>query len=186
MNVDVNRRVVIDGARRRLVKLAGLLLRNDEWAEDAVEQALRSAPERVDDLAADLALIGILKDRIADQLRRRNAEVGAGARGEDGGIETIDGLFSADGRRTAPVADWGDAEAASSSREFTTTLEACVGELPPALAQVLLLREWMQFDIGAICRALNVSAGECRARLLHARLRLCVCMQRRWQPAQAT
>lgn len=182
----VDQGVVTNGGRPRLLKLAGLLLRNDEWVEDAVEQALREVPERADDPAAVPALIGMLRARIAEQLRRRNAAVGSDARGEDDGSDTIDELYSADGRRLAPVADWSDVELASSSREFAAALEACLEELPPTLAQVLLLREWMRYDTGAICRMLGLSSGECRERLLHARLRLSVGMQRRWPAAQAT
>jgi RNA polymerase sigma-70 factor (TIGR02943 family) len=185
MNVAIDGRVVIDGTRRRLVKLAGLLLRNDERAEDAVEQAMRTASGPADDVAAGSDLIGILKDQIADQLRRRQAEVGADAGGEDDGSETIDGLFGANGRRAAPVADWGDAQIASSRREFTATLEACVGQLPPALAQVLLMREWMQCETGTICRVLGIAEAECHARLFRARLLLGTCLQRRWFAGRA-
>ncbi len=180
MNVAVDRRVGIDGARPRLLRLAGLLLRNDESAEDAVAQALRTANGQAGDLAAGSDLIDILKERIADQLRRRQAEGGADARGEDDGTETIDGLFGANGRRAAPVRDWDGPEGALASRRFTDMLESCVAELPPALAQVLLLREWMQFDSGAVCRALGIAEAECRSRLFRARVLLGERMQRRW------
>jgi len=184
MNVAIDRRVVIDDARLRLLKLAGLLLCNDERAEDVVEQALRAAPDWAGNAPSGPAMIGILKARIAEQLRRRSAVVDADACGEDGSSEAIDELFSVDGLRVAPVADWGDAELASSSRAFGVSLEACFDELPPALAQVLLLREWMRYDVETIGRVLDVSARECRERLLHARLRLGASMQRRWPPAQ--
>ena len=181
----IDRRVDIDGARLRLLKLAVLLLRNDEWAEDAVEQALRTATGKGNDATAGSDLVGILKESIADRLRRGQCDVGADARGEGADTETIDGLFGADGRRAAPVFDWGDPGIASSSREFAAALEACVGELPTTLAQVLLLREWMRFDAEAVCRTLGIAEAECRSRLLRARLLLGDQMQRRWPARRA-
>jgi len=184
MNVAAEPYAAIEGERPRLLKLAGLLLRNGEWAERAVEQTLRAAREAAGGPATGAALTGILKDRIADRLRLRRGEVVAAARREAGGADPLDALFGADGRRAAPVRDWGDSPAASSNGEFMATLQSCIEDLPPSLATVLLLREWMQYDTGALCRALGLSEAECLARLLRARLLLGECLQRRWFDAR--
>jgi len=121
-----------------LLRFARLQLRNDAWAEDAVSETLLAALSKPQTFGnrsqLKTWLIGILKHKVVDQLRRhtREATILVGDDGED----LDEALFLADGHwRNAPH-DWGDPDAAGSRRQFFEVLQVCCEQLPPVQARV--------------------------------------------------
>lgn len=167
-----------------LLKLARLQLRNDAWAEDVVSETMIAAIEAKRSFAGRSQfrtwVIGILKHKITDQLRRRLREVSIEAQIEAGEIETFDELYTSEGRRVSPPMDWGDPQDALASQQFIAMLQACVDDLPASLGRIFLLREWLEYETAEICKELGITATNCHVMLYRARMRLRECVETHW------
>ncbi|HYF18840.1 MAG TPA: sigma-70 family RNA polymerase sigma factor [Ramlibacter sp.] len=173
--------------RGYLLRFARLQLRNDAWAEDAVSETLLAALSRPQAFGQRSQLktwlVGILKHKLVDALRSRRREVAVADLGDgsgDGSEELEALMFQGDGHFAAPPADWGDPERALASREFFQVLEACTEKLPPAMARVFLMREWMELSSEQICKELALTPTNLYVQLHRARLRLRACLEHHW------
>jgi RNA polymerase sigma-70 factor (TIGR02943 family) len=169
--------------RTYLLRYARLQLRNDAWAEDAVSDTLVAALSRPQAFAQRSQLktwlVGILKHKVIDFLRSRRREVQWVDEGE--GSDELDALvFQADGHFATPPADWGDPEQALASRQFFEVLEVCVDKLPPAMARVFMMREWLDMASDEICKELALTPTNLYVQLHRARLRLRECLELNW------
>ena len=172
----------IERLRPQLLRFARAQLRNDAWAEDAVSETLLAALERPLSFGGQSQLktwlIGILKHKVVDQLRRhtREATILVGQDDED----LDDALFQADGHWRDPPQDWGDPDAACSRKQFFEVLELCCESLPPVQARVFTMREWLVRGSDEICAELAITSSNLWVLLHRARLRLRDCLQLRW------
>ena len=172
----------VQALRPQLLRFAQAQLRNPAWAEDAVSEALLAALAKPQAFAGQSQLktwlVGILKHKLIDQIRRHSREVSATTYEDD---EDLDGqLFDATGHwRTAP-ADWGDPEAACGRSEFFEVLEVCVEKLPGVQGRVFMMREWLELDSIEICKELGITATNLWLLLHRARMRLQACLKERW------
>lgn len=179
--------IQVETLRPHLLRFARTQLRNDAWAEDAVSESVMAALERPASFAGQSQLkswlIGILKHKLVDQLRRntREATILVGDDGED----LDDELFLADGHWREAPQDWGDPDAACCRKEFFEILQACCDHLPPVQARVFMMREWLELDSGEICTELQITTGNLWVLLHRARLRLRECLQVRWFDGQS-
>ena len=68
----------VEALRPQLLRFARSQLRNDAWAEDAVSDTLLAALEKPQSFAGNSQLktwlVGILKHKVVDQLRRHSRE----------------------------------------------------------------------------------------------------------------
>jgi len=180
---------LLGALRPTLLRLARLQLRNEAWAEDAVSETLLAAVEglRGFDRRSQLRtwVVGILKHKIIDQFRRSGREVSLDAQAEVDGGDDLEELFAADGHRAAPPVDWGDPQGSLERTEFFAVLQACLDQLPAALARAFLLREWMGFETADICKELQVTSTNCFVMLYRARMRLRECLEARWFAGEA-
>ena len=172
----------VQALRPQLMRFANAQLRNVAWAEDAVSDTLLAALAKPQAFGGQSQLktwlVGILKHKLIDQIRRHSREVSA-TTSEDN--EDIDGLlFNADGGWREAPAEWGDPEAACGQREFFEVLEVCVEVLPGVQGRVFMMREWLGLDTAEICNELGITATNLWVLLHRARLRLQVCLQERW------
>jgi RNA polymerase sigma-70 factor (TIGR02943 family) len=173
--------------RPQLLRFARTQLRNDAWAEDAVSETLVAALEKPQSFAGQSQLktwlVGILKHKVVDQLRRhtREATVLTGEDGED----LLETLFDGSGHWNEAPADWADPQTALSQRQFLEVLEACVENLPATQARVFMMREWLELDSPEICKELAISSTNLWVLLHRARLRLRECLQVKWFAAPA-
>jgi RNA polymerase sigma-70 factor (ECF subfamily) len=170
--------------RPALLRIARMQLRNDTWAEDVVSETLISALEGVDRFGGQSQLktwvVGILKHKIIDQFRRSGREVSIDAAAEAAQVESFDELYTPDDHRVNEPLDWGDPEAAYSRVQFFDILQMCIDELPPALARVFMMREWLELDTAQICKEVGISTTNCFVMLHRARIRLRECLELRW------
>ena len=178
----------VEALHPQLLRYARSQLRNDAWAEDAVSETLLAALEKPQSFAGQSQLktwlVGILKHKVVDQLRRhtREATILVGDDGED----LDDALFAADGHwRDAPQ-DWGDPDAACSRKQFFEVLQVCCESLPPVQARVFMMREWLELESDEICTELAITASNLWVLLHRARLRLRDCLQVRWFNARSS
>lgn len=172
----------VEALRPQLLRFARTQLRNDAWAEDAVSDTLLAALEKPQAFAGQSQLktwlVGILKHKVVDQLRRhtREATVLVDEDGED--IDEL--LFQPDGHFREMPPDWGSPEAHCRQHEFFEVMEACMSQLPPVQGRVFMMREWLEMDTNEICKELAISATNLWVLLHRARLRLRDCLQARW------
>ncbi|RZT97930.1 sigma-70 family RNA polymerase sigma factor [Rivibacter subsaxonicus] len=175
--------------RPQLLRYARLQLRNEAWAEDAVSETLLVAIEKPDAFAGRAQpktwLIGILKHKLVDQLRRHARECSLTREDESQDEAFEDLLFKGDGHYREAPQDWGDPEGTLNQQQFIAVLDACVEKLPNQLGRVFLMREWLELDTEEICKELQITSTNLWVMLHRARLRLRECLQLNWFGAAA-
>lgn len=167
-----------------LLRFAQLQLRHDSLAEDVVSEtllAILEAPERFEGRSTlKTYATGILKFKIIDVLRRRGREIHVEPLAEQSVDDALDALFAADGHwREMPPA-WQHPERALEQAQFFDTLQLCIDNLPPKLARIFMMREWLELEIDGICGELQITANNCSVMLYRARMQLRECLQLRW------
>lgn len=176
----------VQALRPQLMRFALAQLRNPAWAEDAVSETLLAALEKPQAYGGQSQLktwlVGILKHKLIDQLRRHARE--ASLTGEDDEADLDELLFRADGEWREAPRDWGDPEHALRERQFFEVLELCVQHLPPTQGRVFMMREWLELEADEICKQLAISPTNLWVLLHRARLRLRECLQRDWFDAR--
>jgi len=171
-----------------LMRFAKMQLRNDSMAEDVVSETLLAILEKPDSFERRSTLrtyaTGILKFKIIDLLRRRGREVHIEPLDEQSMDDALDALFQADGHwQDAPPA-WQQPEKALEQSQFFDTLQACVDRLPPKLARIFMLREWLEREVDDICGELGITSNNCGVMLYRARMQLRECLDRTWFAGQ--
>ncbi len=172
----------VQALRPQLMRFARSQLRNDAWAEDAVSDTLLAALEKPEGFGGQSQLktwlVGVLKHKVVDQLRRHTRE--ATILSTEDGEDLDESLFDNTGHwRTAPQ-DWGSPEAALGQRQFFEVMQVCCDQLPPAQGRVFMMREWLELDTEEICKELQITSTNLWVLLHRARLRLRECLQVRW------
>ncbi len=178
----------IEALRPVLLKYARLQLRNPAWAEDAVSDTVLAALEKPQAFAGASQLktwlIGILKHKLVDQIRKNSRELSTTATNEDG--EDLDDLlFAADGHWRETQHDWGNPEDTLRQLDFMRVLEACVEKLPGQQGRLFMMREWLELESDEICKELCITPTNLWVMLHRARLRLRECLQSGWFGGEA-
>lgn len=172
----------VQSLRPQLLRYARTQLRNETWAEDAVSDTLLAALEKPQAFAGHSQLktwlVGILKHKLIDQLRRHARE--ATVLTSDDGEDLDDLLFATDGHWREAPGTWVSPEASLGERQFFEVLEACIEHLPPVQGRVFMMREWLGLETEEICKELAITATNLWVLLHRARLRLRECLQRQW------
>jgi len=171
----------LENLRPQLLRFARTQLRNEAWAEDAVSDTLVAALERPQAFGGQSQLktwlVGILKHKVVDQLRRHGREMRASDEDE---VDLDDLLFADNGSwQTAPQ-QWQNPEASLGQQQFFDVLEACMEHLPAQQGRVFMMREWLELDADDICKQLGISATNLWVLLHRARLRLRGCLEQNW------
>ncbi len=180
----------LESHRRYLLRVARLQLRDQDMAEDVVQDTLFAALTGRDGFSGRSSvktwLTGILKHKIVDVIRQKKRQpVLESMFEEDTGLDDFDPLFRDDGGWAAPPADWGDPENALSQREFFDIMEFCLEKLPPNTARVFMMREVMELDTDEICKELTITANNLWVILYRARMALRECLDQNWFAGQA-
>jgi RNA polymerase sigma-70 factor (ECF subfamily) len=157
--------------RPLLVKMARLRLRNDAWAEDAVSETLVAALENGGTFAGRASmqtwLVGILKHKLVDQIRRHTRERQFDE--PDDALETGETMQAATRSVFDISIDRGDPQERLMQRQFIEHVDRCLKTLPPRQERAFVLRDWMAEDTDAICAELGVTANHLAVILHRAR-----------------
>jgi RNA polymerase sigma factor (sigma-70 family) len=145
--------------------LARWLLRDERAAEDAVQEAALRAFRYLGSLRGDDAkpwLLGIVRNTCFTMFeRQRDAPAQLGL--DDAGIEV----------EQIPEAGAGSDPAAAVQRsDERTRIDAAIRALPPALREVIVLRELEGLEYAEIARVASVPIGTVMSRLSRAREKL--------------
>lgn len=174
--------------RPDLLRFARLQLRDDQLAEDVVQETMIAALAGRRDFAGRSALktwvFSILKHKIIDAIRSRERTVNLSAlSGEEEEFEeAFDRLFKANGhwKRDNRPGDWGDPEETLRQAQFWQVFDACLNHLPENTARVFMMRELLEFEVDEICTELQISSSNCYVILHRARNNLRGCLERSW------
>ena len=171
--------------RPALLRFAHLQLRDDDAAEDAVQETMLAALEGKTAFAGRSALktwlIAILRNKIVDHIRRAAREPRVQLPGGDEGNEAdFDVLFDRTGHWDEAPQSWGDPHRTLGNNRFHDIFDACMELLPTQTARVFMMREFLGLETDEICKELNISTSNCWVVLYRARMRLRECLQKNW------
>ncbi|HEY7944001.1 MAG TPA: sigma-70 family RNA polymerase sigma factor [Casimicrobiaceae bacterium] len=170
--------------RAYLLRVAMLQLRNNEVAEDVVQDTLVAALQGAAGFSGRSSvktwLTGILKHKIVDVIRRRAREPVFAELDDECQIDDFDALFDASGHWENPPADWGNPEGDLSRRQFFDIVQFCLDKLPPNTARVFMMREVMELEGDEICKELTITSTNLWVILYRARMALRQCLEQHW------
>ncbi len=159
-------------------------LRDGGAAEEVVQETfvagLRAASQYAGKGAERAWLLGILKRKIVDYIRRRNRGSGLPLGESEEGFS--DSLFDASGHWKAdPRFLSAQPSDALEREEFWAAFRNCLAKLPQRQADVFVLRELDEAASEEICKELEISTSNLWVLLHRARLQLAKCLQRTWK-----
>jgi RNA polymerase sigma-70 factor (ECF subfamily) len=170
-----------------LFRFAMVRLRDEHLAEDAVQETLLAALQGQKNFSGDSAertwLVGILKHKIVDLIRKKVREptlVDVDEPMEFGQDEVSESMFDDTGHWVTPCQDWGSPDKVLEQKRFWELLTYCLKRLPPQLAMLYSLREISGMDTEDICKDLNISSTNSWVMLHRARLGLKQCFEINW------
>ena len=173
-----------------LYRNALLRLGEREAAEEVVQETLLAALQGRAQFSGHSSertwMVGILKHKVVDHLRRAGREVLLEDQGllpcEEEHPFAEEGEWSGHWRNAALApADWGETPAALlDQQEFWQVLKSCLAGLPPRLAQAFALREIDQLACEEVCKVLGVSATNLWVMLHRSRMHLRRCLEVKW------
>jgi RNA polymerase sigma-70 factor (ECF subfamily) len=151
----------------RLLAVAKRMLRNDEDARDAVQDAFLSAFRALDTFQADSRLSTwlhrILVNACLMKLRTRR-------RKPEESIEDLLPGFLEDGHQANPAVPWRESSDELLARERTRALvRACIDRLPEAHRTILVLRDVEDLDTEETASFLGITPSAVKTRLHRAR-----------------
>lgn len=170
--------------RGYLLRYAMLQLRDPYLAEDVVQETLMVAIESGDQFAAQSSvrtwLIGILKHKILDLLRKRKREPELNLPDGEEGNDLLDTLFKNNGHWATPPVTWASPEQSLENHYFWQVFEQCNQRMPLNTARAFMMREFMEMSTEEICQELAISTTNCWVLLHRARLALRECLDMNW------
>ena len=164
-----------------LARVALQRLRNPAWAEDAVSETLVAALESHGSFAGRAQLrtwlVGILKHKLVDQIRRHTRECQLETFEDELEFTELPGDANL-GAFDAP-AEWGDPQERLSQRQFMAQFDQCLKQLPAQQGRAFVLRNVREEDTESICHQLGVTSNHLWVLLHRARNQLRVSLQQR-------
>lgn len=163
--------------RDQMLKFTRLQLRDNNLAEDLVQEALLSAVKNIDKFKRQAALktwvFAILKNKIMDYLRQKDRFV---VESDLDFSEETNHFFDYHGHWKAEYCptDWQESEIYS--QEFWQLFEVCLTHLPARQGRVFMMREYLEFSSDEICHTVNISRENLHTLLYRARLQLQHCL----------
>jgi RNA polymerase sigma-70 factor (ECF subfamily) len=170
--------------RGYLLRVAVLQLRDNDTAEDVVQETLLAALQGASGFSGRSSLktwlTGILKHKIVDVIRRKGREPAFASLDEETQLDDLDALFDETGHWENPPADWGNPESALSQQQFMDVMQMCLEKLPPNTARVFMMREVMELESEEICKELAITSTNLWVILYRARIALRQCLEQNW------
>lgn len=168
-----------------LYRYAMSVLRNEQLAEDAVQECLLAALQARAGFSGQSSertwLTGILKHKLVDIVRRDSRETSTEGLGEsEDPYGEFDACFDATGHWAARLTEWGRPEQGLEAKQFWQVLQYCLDRMPRRLAQLFMLREVVGTDSDAICQEMEISPTNLWTMLYRSRMSLRLCMEKNW------
>lgn len=154
-----------------------------ETAQDLVQEALVAAIKAFERFQGRSSiktwLIAILKRKIVDHYRRRRH--GQTTDEIEVIADNLDRVFDGTGHWQVTPNEWDvNPGTAYEQREFMDVLYVCLGQLPPRLAEIFMLREFEEMSTNDICLQLSITESNSWVMLYRARMQLRSCLESKW------
>ena len=163
----------------RMLATIRRLLRNDEDAHDALQDAFLSAFKAIASFAGNSRLSTWLH-RIAVNAALMKLRVRQ--RRHEQSIESLLPVFLADGHQAEPVSDWsGPAHQSLQRSEMRQYVQDCIAELPETYRTVLQLRDIEELDSAETAGLLGIEINAVKTRLHRARQALRTLLDRQFR-----
>lgn len=180
----------LDRHRPQLMKFALMQLRNVAAAEDAVQETLLAALQCADSFAGQSSvktwLVGILKHKIIDTIRRQSREQPLDIEEDEALLEDFGAQLNEDGHCGGSASKWNDPETALTQQKFFEVVERLLQDLPKKTAGVFKMRDVIGLETEEICEALGITQSNCWVMLHRARVALRAGLEQQWFGGQAT
>ena len=165
---------------------AMMRVQNQALAEDLVQEALLAGITGLENFAGKSSertwLIGILKNKVVDHVRKASHEQTYGADVGEG--DEWSGKFDATGHWVSAPANWGDPALVAQNDELKEAMMTCVQRLPEKLRMPFILREIDGCETDELMRVLNVStANNLWVMLSRGSARVRTCLDALWNGA---
>ena len=155
--------------RGAMLRFARRRIRDDDLAEDAVQDALAAALANRASFQGQSALrtwlIGILNHKIQDTFRREGRYVSLHD-GDDGAVDSLDRIAA------AQFDQQDDPSACVARARLGEALRAEIDALAPTLRSVFVLQVLDGLSTAEVCERLGITEANCWVRLHRARRRL--------------
>ena len=163
-----------------------LRVRNPSIAEDMVQETLLAALQAVDNFKGQSTertwLIGILKHKVCDHLRKTGREQPLDE--QVLADEHTDEYFDEAGHWKNGIAEWNNPQQSLEREEFWKIMNECIGRLPERLRVLYTLREMDQLETKELIQILNISSeNNLWVMMSRARIHLRQCLEINWFPA---
>lgn len=171
--------------REQLLQFAKLQLNNEHQAEDVVQDALEGAMKNAASFSGKAAwkswVFAILRNKIADQLRRHYREKEAKCIDNED-TQDFDALFDDAGYWPASERPqrWPAPDKAMEQDQFWLVFDICLNDVPSVNARAFMMREFVGLETQEICQAMGVTTTNLNVILWRARMRLRECLSQRW------
>jgi RNA polymerase sigma-70 factor (ECF subfamily) len=173
--------------RTQMLAFARSQLNHEQEAEDAVQEALTGAFKNAERFAHQAALktwiFTILRNKIADLLRKRYRNLESDSYDEcnecgDGDDSWFDqrGHWHSERKPSA----WTGTDQQALSEDFWQVFDHCLNHLPADQGRVFMMREMLELSSAEICHNLALSTSNLHVQLHRARLRLRDCLSSNW------
>ncbi len=167
-----------------MLRFARLQLRDEQAAEDAVQEAIAAALTSRERYAGRSSLktwvYSILRNKIIDHIREKTRHPTQSYDEELDGA--LDAQFNERGHwnKAEQPTTWKRPEQNLEDTQFWRVFDACLNYLPENTARVFMMREMLELETTEICRELAISESNCWVILHRARSRLRLCLEENW------
>ena len=184
----------IESHRGYLLRYALAQLRDQQVAEEAVQEALVAALEGIGKFDGRSTLrtwlTSILRFKVIDLQRRlvadrANVDIDTANLVEEHDA-WLDEMFDETGHWRTPPQAWNDPETALEQRRFWEAFEMCLAGLPATASRVFFKREVLGEDTPVICSDEGITSSNCWVILHRARIALRNCLERNWFGSEAS
>jgi RNA polymerase sigma-70 factor, ECF subfamily len=174
----------LEQLRAYLLRYAMLQLRDPALAEDVVQDTLLAVLDARSEYSGSSRyktwVVGILKHKIIDVIRKKSREQPLNTAEGGSEAELIEAMFEANGMWRQIPSAWSNPEKSFEDRKFWETLERCLEVMPARTARVFMMREVMGLVSDEICKELEISPTNLWVILHRARLSLRECLNVNW------
>ena len=173
----------LDNYGDQLFRFAIARVRNRHTAEDLVQETLLAAIQSEDQFRGESTeitwLIGILKHKIIDHIRKESREVVMEMEALEAKLNSED-LFNLMGRWRSKIRSWNSPDKSFESEEFWNILKSCLDELPQNLATFFMLREIDGLSTKELCEVIGMEPNNVWTTLSRVRMKLRSCFGNQW------
>jgi len=164
----------------RMLAVASRMLRSDQDAQDAVQEAFIQAYKALPQFEARCSITtwlhSITVRACLMKLRRQRSR-------KETDIEPLLPQFKADGHRINAGARWSECEASAVGGEDREFIRNCIDQLPEDYRNIILLRDIEEMDTREVAEHLEISESLVKTRLHRARQALRTLLEPRFQEA---